>query len=305
MNHEPTPEDPKLDVEPDLELDRELDADLAEVARREQAAAGSQGPHHPDPVELLDYAQRSLDPQRREQVQAHLVSCPECAGAVLDFESFPDLESPSAEDQLAEDELTEHELERQWRALREAQARADLEESDPTAVPAPAAIPTSAPTSPATTAGWSARWTRAAAAALVFAAVGLGLWSFLGGGEEPPAPVLRADLAFTSLIPDAAGTERGAPEVLTIPSWAQGVFVLLSLGDPASQGGYRLEIVDAAGTVVRTLEDVHRDEEGTLRLAIERGSLPDGAYRIRVLDPAATTAATDLATYSFLLQQEP
>jgi hypothetical protein len=245
--------------------DAELDELLAAVA------ADAPTTPHPDPEELLDYHLAALPPAAAETVRDHLAECADCAQAVLDFEAFPDLGAPDEESAGSLHPAAER------FAGHAAQSAGPPRDRRPLG------------------------WMSALAAALFLAVVGLGLRV---AELERSASAPRSDLVFQALAPAGlGGVVRGAPQEVTIPSWAERVVLLLSYGGLEERERFRVELVDDAGRVLWRHENVLRRDDGTFAIEIGRRALPPGRSTLR-LEGNGEAGADLLAEYPLAVLHE-
>lgn len=101
---------------------------------------------------------------------------------------------------------------------------------------------------------------------------------------EPPPPVSvplqpLINLAYASFYP---GETRGALREIAIPDAATHLFLLFYVGDQAPCTEYELEIArrGAAAFTVKELRPLPSQE---VSVAVPRGQVPDGSYRLRLL----------------------
>lgn len=228
---------------------------------------------HPDPETLLAYHEHALAELEADRVQEHLVHCPECAQAVLDFAAFPALEPPSEEHRVTPDEL-----QRRWRDLQVAIA----EQERP----------------------W---WQRhqvllPLAAAFFAAAVGLAVWGTALRERVAELEGPRGDVyVLDTLRPEGSGGLRGG-EPSEIPPWATRVHVYLPLPPGEKDyGAYEVDAASAAGRRVLSGLRVRRSPDGVFVLDLARGELPEGEYRFELFG-VEDGARSLLATYPLSIQ---
>ena len=259
-------------------MDEDVNLNAALLAVAEDVRRALAG--HPSPEELLDYHLGTLDPEDRERLRDHLTLCAACADAVLDFAVFPDLEPP-----VGTPASPEHEMAQDWRRLS-----AKLEAAQTLRRP------------PAGPARESGRLAWVLAASFFAATLGLALHVVqLRQASDPSEP--RTDVVFMSLAPREEEPVRGAPESVGVPAWADRVVLVLSLGDLRGFPSYRLEMTGSTAGTIWTAADVHRAENGTFTIELDRRTLPPDRYRI-VLSGAGGEEPSLLATYDFVIEHD-
>lgn len=247
----------------------DLDDALREMAEEDRRGLGG----HPDPVTLLDYHEGRLPEAEADRVQEHLALCPECAGAVLDFAAFPDLEPPSEEHRLSPADV-----ESQRRALerRLESERRPVWQRHQVLLPL--------------------------AAGLFLAVVGLGAWAGVLRERLDRLEGPRGD-AFVvgALRPEGAGLRGGDPR--EIPDWAGRVHAYLILPPAAELEGrraYEVDVVTTAGRRVLSGLRVERSPEGHFVLDLPRTLLPAGQYRFELYG-LEDGARRELASYGLVV----
>lgn len=236
-------------------------------------AGASPGDDHPSPEDLVAYRQGRLEPAEAENLQDHLVLCPECADHLAELESFVEAGSQGPPQARSLPETSA------WRALQ-SRLRA--------------------PGRPAL---------QALAASLLVAALGLGFWAFHQHGA---AVELREQLARLSQPQPAAtlvdlypasgvrGVD-GGPSPVDLGA-ADHLTVILHVPESPDAPAYEVDIVGSRG---RTLWSgrVSMDAHGTLTLGIPRSFLDAGEYRI-VLYGVTGDAREPLETFLLVLASD-
>ena len=267
---------------------------------------------HPDVDELLAYAEGRLTGEPAERLRDHLAICRECADFFLNLSAF--------EKALAVEDARTASNPRAEAAWWEFQSR--LKEEEQIVPPSPPAevTPFRREVRPAASRPfWHGRAMRLAAAVLV-AAVGLGIWNLW---SRPGAGVLETNqevseetrfLTFRPAEPEARGTQRGGAvgwrdreKELSV---TQDEFLGLPLPEGAlSYPAYRAEVVNAeGGPPLLTAEDLKlmpRVEGGSgqgFTVKLKRGALDPGEYTIRV-DGVKTGALEPIAEYPFRMAE--
>lgn len=239
----------------DGEPSRELAAAAGDWLRDAAPAAGG----HPSVDELIAYQGGRLDGDAERRVQDHLVVCRDCLDHLDELAGFVAEKGGAGETAPAADLATAA----AWRALR------------PRLVAAP---PRRLP-----------RWAQAAAAALLVAAVGLGLWGLDRQAEVRALGERLAELsqprpgaAIVDLYPASAARGQGAPPApAELP--ADGfVTLVVNLPPDAPPGPYRLEIADAVGDRLWSGGGFEASRLGTLRLGLPEAYLPPGVHTLRL-----------------------
>ena len=213
---------------------------------------------HPSPDELLGYHHDRLTPAEIERLREHLAVCPSCTRAVLDMDSFPDVE-PAA----PEFRVTPEEIARGWSRFR-------------------LRLP-----SPDTRQPWwrlfftSVRFAQATAATLLLTVVGLAVLSRSPFSQERLSP--RLNVALAELVPVTDASERtDAGPLVRLPETAAGVVLTLVLVDARTFTAYEVDISGEPSAPLWTSRDLQRAPEGHFTLEIPRGFLPAGPYQIRL-----------------------
>ncbi len=263
-------------------MEKLADETLPESARVavRSFAEGERQPGHPTAEELVAYHTGELSDEASEALREHLALCGECTGVLLDLASFEELQPPTEADRLSdddvatlkrslEDRLKEEGLAGAGAAVAETRSGegAALARGDRYAVP-------------------PLYW--GAVAALLLLAVGLGLRE----GQTVPGGTPE----LFNLYPETyRNTER---EVFRIPAWADSyVLVLGSVGSDRHQA-VRMELRDAEGGVVLSVESLPRSGDGTFNHSLPRDRLPEGAYEIRLFG-LDTEPPESLESYTF------
>ncbi len=148
---------------------------------------------HLTPDELIDYSEGNLPPDREDEALDHLAGCPECASAVLDLTSFPELRQTQPCPTLRE----------MWDDWREVQRELGLE-------PAPAVSTAATSKTSSGTRLWV--W-QAVAATLLVPLLVLGFWTRdlqqrIGQLSEPHGAVLVEDLMSADRITRGTGDQN-------------------------------------------------------------------------------------------------
>jgi anti-sigma factor RsiW len=234
---------------PNGESKRDLDEAIRDLADEDRRSLSG----HPDPVTLLDFHEGKLSATAADRVEEHLALCAECARTVLDFAEFPHLEPPDEEYRM-----TPAEVERQRRAVEER-----LGVGAPSSFLRPAVL-------------------LPLAATFLVAAVALGIW---GAGLQRRVAELegpRGDVYLLGGLRAEDSLLRGGEEH-TIPEWAERVMLYLTLpGGEEKHLRYEVDAVSDGGVPVLRGVRVEPDDDGTLALEIDAGSLPPGKYRFEL-----------------------
>lgn len=227
--------------------------DLAQAIRRMATEDRRTLPGHLDPEELLAYHERRLPEEAVERVRDHLARCPECAGVVLDFEAFPDLEPPGEDHRL-----TPADVERELRAL---EARIEAE-SRPLWQRHQVLLPL--------------------AAALLLAVVGLGAWGVLLQQRLENATGPRGDVAVVADLRPTDEPLRGEQPAVRVPEWAGRAVLLLSLRPGQGHQAYRVDVISPDGRLLVFGLPVRRAPDGFLALELPREVLVPGELRLEL-----------------------
>jgi len=254
---------------PDESSVDELLAEALAAGRRELKS-------HPSPDELLAFERRILGAGDQDRIEEHLAVCPTCTQAVLDLAAFPDLDETAEAPVLPR--AVERTLAADWRRMKR---RLEGERSGRRW----------------RTDVWLASSRLAWGMAGLFFLVSVSLAAILL--LERPKP--RVDIAFATLSPEGNSAERGEPELVPLAPWADGLYLLLSLGDLQEFPAYRLSLLDAGSRPRWTTREVHRSQDGTFRVEIPRSYLEDGGYLLELFG-TDSRGDTPLATYRFEVQ---
>lgn len=251
-----------------------------ETAVRALAAEARRGlDPHLSPEDLLDYHAGDVTGDERERIQDHLALCPVCTRALLDLESFPNVEPVREEDRLSDSALAG-----EWRRFEERTG----------AIPLPRAARRAFPSSPALP------W--ALAASLLLAVLGLSVWAGLLR-RDLSAP--RADVYVADLTPREESRERSVAEeeVVRVPAWADRVLLILNLAEVPSFPEYRVEIAPAGGKAVWSRRGVRPSPDGNFTLEIPRSFLAGGPRGIRLYGRQGN-AWTVVAEYGVRIEEQ-
>ncbi len=236
------------------------------------AAAASAAGAHPSPEQLLGYHDGELEAAERERVVWHLAACAECTQAVLDMARFPEVEALDPRQRLSATDVAER-----WRRLRDR-----LRREPPAEHKAPVVELKPRSRSWVSSLGFA----RAAAAVLLVVTVALSatVLSMRRRAQDDAGP--RLNLPIFELAASAVG-ERAeeTSQTLRVPAGADGALLVLTLVDPRTHPGYRVEIRDASAPPADPIwdsSDLQRSAEGIFTIEIRRGFLPAGRYQIEV-----------------------
>ncbi|HXU33943.1 MAG TPA: hypothetical protein VN851_25505, partial [Thermoanaerobaculia bacterium] len=145
---------------------------------------------------------------------------------------------------------------------------------------------------------WGARrlpaWSYPLAASLLFGMFLLGRWS---QSHLPLDAGPRAGGYFADLAPTENG-KRGEPESLTIPAWADRLWLLLELGTADQHPRYEAALERDGRLLWQSA--VQRNTNGAFSVEVPRGFLSDGRYQIRLSGKSAG-GTESLATYDFVV----
>jgi hypothetical protein len=236
-----------------------IEAALRAVAERQRRELGA----HLEIDELVAYHQGTLPEESAERARDHLSLCPECAGRLLDLDSFYDTSPAGVPDAAAE------------AAWRELAPRLGKAEQKAPVVPLPRR--TGSPILP---------W--AVAAALLLAVLGAGarmanLQREMGEYKKP-----HTDAVVARILPvddPTRGTEK------PLPSYASSRFITALLVPPPEgwhSAAFDLEIRDAAADGPPLWRSrAEPDDQRDLVVALPSGSLRPGTYRLLAYGLAA------------------
>lgn len=208
-------------------------------------------PKHLSPETLLAYHERTLPEADVERVQEHLVDCPECAAAVLDLESFPDLEPPTEAYRLSPADLRS-----QWTEIeRRIVERRPLWQRHELLLPL--------------------------AASLFVAAVGLGIWGQSARSQSGSGPRLSGDVVL--IEPTRADvTHRGPAGAAQVPNDVETLAVVLDLSSAEVSPPYTLDIRSAGGELLARDLPVRRTQEGLVTVMVPRDLLAPGHNSLEI-----------------------
>lgn len=252
-------------------------------------AAERQSIGHPGPELLVAYHEQGLEPEEREVLQDHLAVCPECAHAVLDMATFPEVE-PMGDDPVASLSLGEE--------LAQVQRRIGI---DPTADRAPSML---------SKAGGhrsrSVRWLelRSLPLAAIFAFLAVGLGAFVGfqgwklGQLERQIESMQAELSqgessghsfeIVSLKPLGTDGVRGEIPALPAASGEGGGPIPLILNFYAREEvGYEAHLLDAEGHLLRVWKDLRPTSKKNLTLLLPPPLQRPGTFGLVIYRPGA------------------
>jgi hypothetical protein len=239
---------------------------------------------HPTDRQLSDYQDDRLSPAEEDEIQEHLVACPDCREALLSLAEFQELMET---EELATTAGASHlpsasQTEASWQRMR-ARLSAGRPEVLPT--PAPAPPPTHRPRRRTIS-----RPVLALAASLAACLIGFPLWIATHGSSG----------ALIVLPPlDRGEVARGsATEPATVRLAEAPALVALALPPRASYPAYRLEVRTPRGDLLLTSPGApiptamapgpQPSTAGArplrlLALALGRDQLPPGDYRLRLV----------------------
>lgn len=227
---------------------------------------GVSGPH-PGVEEWIAYHGRRLAPAEEDRLRSHLVTCPECVALLLDVEAF---ERPHGEE---EPQVSEFEKVAAWRSFLSLLRSREAGQERP---PAKA---------------WSTgrRWPQrlAIAASLIVGVVGLSAWMTgqrLNGElrarlDELSAPQVNPVIVDLHQNPAV----RGGGETATVVPAESAATLVLYLTEPREFVDFEVDILDEREKSVWSSQGLRLDRDYlTVTLALPKGSLPSGEYRIRL-----------------------
>ncbi|HEX5717486.1 MAG TPA: hypothetical protein VF179_15110 [Thermoanaerobaculia bacterium] len=238
---------------------------------------------HPEPEELLAYSSGETPKERSEEIEAHLVSCFDCAQTILDLASFPEVE-------LRDQNLrrTTEEEDADWRAIRERLVGEKR-------LPRPSAIRRlirpaqfSSPT-------------HKLAAGLLLAVVGLSSWIVALRHQVQTLSEPHVNVYAQELTPVAKDDtrDRSSSGDLSVPADKENLLLILALGDFEDFSDYRITL-ERRGATAWERAGITRNPDGSLSIVLPRSSLLPGPYSIRVYGLAAG-GWKPLATYQFTI----
>lgn len=255
------------------------------AARREELG------EPPSPEELLAYRDGELGAGERVVVERRIAAFPGAARALVDLARFPDLEPAPGVAEVSEEDLS-----RGWERFRQQLEKAPQPEP-PAEAPA-----TWEPPAPGREARLPRALLRLAAAVLLMVLAGVG--GYLLGRTSRQPVVSALNVAIAELTPLEERTERSAPGagLVELPRAAEELVLVLGLLDPGDFTDYGVEILDTEGAVVWRAEGLQPTRWSTFHVALRRGVLTPGRYRIRLYGLDGEPAP--LATYELQLLEE-
>ena len=216
---------------------------------------------HPSVEMLAAYHDDQLPRDTDEEIQEHLVDCPECPDLVLDLDRFT---SPGAVE-ISQENLPETFVDIAWRRLR---SRLAVE-----ARPGPRAV----------------RWLLSPLVAwsltVLLTPCAVRLWLRVGDLAEQMRGLEAPQLNPPSWRVEPASSLRGvepAPPELAVPAGARQFLLVLPSADPSEHSEYRLEIRNDQGESLWEESGLHKGSGGDFVVTLSRHFLPAGAYLIRV-----------------------
>lgn len=221
---------------------------------------GVSGPH-PGVEEWIAYHGRRLAPAEEDRLRSHLVTCPECVALLLDFEAF---ERPPGEEMAR---VSEFEKVAAWRSFLSLLRSRGIGQERPPAK----------------------RWReRLAIAASLFVGV-LGLSAWMTGqrmnGElrarldELSAPQVNPVIVDLHQNPAV----RSGGETATVVPAESAATLVLYLTELREFADFEVAILDEREKTVWSGQGLRLDRDYlTVTLALPKGSLPGGEYRIRL-----------------------
>jgi hypothetical protein len=105
--------------------------------------------------------------------------------------------------------------------------------------------------------------------------------------EARSRPLVNPPLLFLQPPPERqrSSSPTDGVSTLRVPSTAEFVFLILTVVDPHPDHRYRLEVErQGAAAPIISLEDLRKSGSSEVSVGLPRGSLPDGDYRLRLLD---------------------
>ena len=231
------------------------ESDILRSVLIEEAESGTGG--HPGLEELTDYHHGSLEGDAEERVRDHLAACRPCAQQLLDLEPLMRPEEPQAAG------VSDLEIEAAWRRFQEVAMAAETVRSAP-----------------------RPRWATALAASLGAATLALGLWvvrlqqvndSLRGQVVDAARPTVNLPVLYLTGVTRAEGTPEIAIEV---PESAGLLAIFVSVTEPIPADEYEVRFLDDSDEEVLRTSGLVMNEDGGLRMALPRGRLEPGDYRI-------------------------
>lgn len=211
---------------------------------------------HPRDEELAAYAEGGLTAARRSQVQEHLLTCPDCAGVVLDL-------APPAEPAPAPEIPGTQEIEASWQRFRPRLAEAGVLRGER---PEAKVVPLARRTSPAP---HPVRWAPLAAALLI---------AFLGSSVLNVVQWQRANqshgIAQMALLRNTRG------EAPTLRWLSPGQWFEIRLEADGRTGPARVEILSSGGQPLDSIPAVADGE--TYAVTVSSSLLKPGIYGARL-----------------------
>lgn len=292
------------------------DMDVDQQVRSALAAGTADAGPHPEPDALFHYYAGELSSADADGVQGHLASCPACARAVIDFETFPHLDAPSDDDVPSIEDVEAGWADLQARLRRGDAARGNEAEAPERGLapsPPASARPRGAVVVPLTPRGGTAPRVvppvrrapvglQAAAAVLAATTLGLGGYAFvlqraLTQAAAPTGGVFQVDLDNATM----RGAATAEWKSVIVPAWARVLTLNLSSSTDLQKAlpqPCHVEIVrvEPPGTVWSGFSGVDNDVLTSVHWP--RASAPAGRYRAVI---RAAPAGPELAEFKFEL----
>lgn len=212
---------------------------------------------HPSPEELTAYRDNRLSARRAARVCCHLGVCCECPDLLLELERFLE----ALPEDTAEDTAAWRELYRQL--FEEPPARPSAWRVPPILV--------------------SVRTAYAFAAAALFAAVALSLWSL------SPHPL--ANVAIASV--EMPGVRRGTETTQEVRVPSRGILLVVSSSRMEDGSDLRLDLLDPSGRRLGSVDRL-RSESGSVQAFLPRRLLPPGEVRLRLTGRGLSATAEEV-----------
>ncbi len=272
----------------------ESDKALGSLVRELAAEARARREEHLDPDTLIGYIQGELGSADADKVRAHIATCPDCAGAVLDLTELTRFEAAPGDPSPEEVAVR----------LRGLELRlSDRPDSPTDSLATPSGTTTGEPIRTVVPFKESSpRWLLplAWAASLVLVASLVYLLNVGSAGPEANAGP-QANIHVVSLTPNRQAVVRD-PEAgnrLRVPAAAESFVVILNLTSPATFPSYQLSVrLDAeVDSELWRSNQLRPLEAGVFTFEIERDFLPPNRYRFE-LSGIEGDEETPLAVYT-------
>lgn len=245
---------------------------------------------HPEPRELLLFAEGGLDTADRADLGEHLAVCPDCLRFVVERQQFPLLQPPADHPRLSDQDIEDR-----WRIFQERVSQETEAMGSP--VPNKRRSPTPFRTAFVAVAAMTA------AALIGFAVLRPRLPVPSSSASRPVANVAVHLLLPDEIQSDQLTRSQGSPtSVFSLGPTEQALLLTLSVRTLEDFPRYKGTLV-AKGSAIPLWEDpsLQRAEDLSFSIYFPRGALPPGDYSLSISGEVASGWQT-LATYHFQIE---